>query len=199
MALVIPPGYANWRITITNGSGGASARSTIAIATDIDGTIDQAEMASIANIFRDNLTPLYDNSWIIGPVDVTYNISGTLHQANDTGTEAGTDSSTAYASPVVSHVVQKRTGLVGKAHRGRLYLPGVPEGDVDEAGTLAGSRVNDVTGFLTQLKDNLVATAQITKTVLLHDENTPGALPPDTVLEWLCTTVVGTMRPRQRR
>lgn len=199
MALVIPAGYANWRVTITNGSGGASARSTIALATDIDGSIDQTEMAEISNVFRDNLTPLWDNSWILGPVDVTYNIGGTLFQANDTGTEAGTDSATAYASPVVSHVVQKRTGLVGKAHRGRLYLPGVPEAEVDEAGTLSGTRVNEVNTQVDALAEALVALAPITKIVLLHDSTSPGALPPDTVLELQCTTTVGTMRPRQRR
>lgn len=199
MALVIPPGFANWRITLTNGSGGASQKNTIAWATDLDQALTQAEMAAIANIFRDELLVLLDNSWIAGPVDVVYNIGGTLHQANDTGTEAGTHSSEAYAPPAIAHVVQKRTGLVGKAHRGRLYFPGVPEADVDESGTLDGSRVNEVTTAFDDLRAALALSTRITGSYLLHDSESPGALPPDLILESPCTTTVGSMRPRQRR
>lgn len=199
MALVIPENCANWRITLTNGSGGQSAKNTIAIATDVLDVLSQADMARISNIFRDNLLTLLDNSWIAGPVDVVYRQDGILRQANDTGTEAGTHAAEAYAPPAIAHVVQKRTGLVGRSHRGRLYFPGVPEADVGEDGVIDGARVNEVTTAFTDLRTALRGDASITEVLLLHDEDTATDTDFDVVLELGCTTIVGGMRPRQRR
>nr|CRY97462.1 hypothetical protein [uncultured prokaryote] len=50
-------------------------------------------------------------------------------------TNAGATSG-ATVSPNVTYLVRKHTGLGGKMGQGRMYLPGVAEGMVDEAGTL---------------------------------------------------------------
>lgn len=190
--------FSNWTVTITNGSGGASAVNTVSLGIAYEGDLDQSAVDAIANIFRDSLTPLYDNSWILGPVHVRGG-GDPGFVFDSAGTEAGTDSSTAYASPAIAHVCSKQTGIPGRKFRGRFYLPGVPEADVDESGTLAGSRVNDVNAALVTLQTDLLAVGPLADIVLFHDEESPGSHQPTSIANIVCRTVVGTMRPRQRR
>lgn len=199
MALVIPDQRSNWIVTLNNLSGGLSGRSTIAVGTLNDSPLTQTIVNRVANLFRDNLAPLFDTSWLMGPVHVVEGTASTPKVWDDTGTEAGTHATVACCSPAVAVIVSKQTGLSGRRHRGRLYLPGVPESEVDEAGSLTGGWVNTVQSAFDTLQANLVADAAVNSLDLFHDELTPGASQPDTITSFRVRTIVGTMRPRQRR
>lgn len=199
MPLVIPNNHANIKLTIQNTAGGLSARSSIAVGVKTTGHYSQAGIALVANIMRDALAPLLDTGWLLGPTHVNETFGDVLYSWDDTGTEAGTHASATYASPAVAFVVSKQTGLAGRKYRGRVYFPGVAESDVDEAGAVAGATVNAVTAAFEDLRTDLLADASVDDVVLFHDSETPGSVVPTPITAFTCRSIVGTMRPRQRR
>ena len=199
VALVIPANFANFILTITNTGAGLSSRNSVAFGFDLTAGLTQGDVGRIANLLRDGLTPMYDNAWILGPTHAVEGTGAAPLVWDDTGTEAGIAGASVYSPPSVSYVVSKRTNIGGRAFRGRMYLPGVQEGDVDEAGIIAGARVNTTQATLDALKVALLADPAIDQLVLFHDDTTPGALAPTTIQSYLVRNVVGNMRPRQRR
>lgn len=200
MALVIPDDCSNWIVTITNSGGGASAKSTISLGTANSGILDQTKVDRISNLFRDGLKPFWDSGWSVGPVHVIESQGGPPYNVWDnTTTEAGTNGAAVYASPAVSIIVTKQTGIGGKAYRGRMYLPGIQESNVDEAGTIDSGAVSAYQTLIDALKTNLLADAAINDLTLFHDEESPAAGTDTVISNLLVRSVVGTMRPRQRR
>lgn len=199
MPLVIPNGFSNVQLTIQNTGAGASANSSIAVGIERTTHLDQAAVADLANRFRDALAPIVDTAWLLGPTHINETWDDVLYSWDDTGTEAGTHSSASYTSPAIAYVVSKQTGIAGRKFRGRCFMPGVSEADVDESGTLAGAAVNLVTAAFEDLRSDLLAAASLVDVVLFHDSETPGSVVPTSIVAFACRTVVGTMRPRQRR
>ena len=97
------------------------------------------------------------------------------------------------ASPNVAFLLKKGTALGGRRNRGRLYLPGVTEGAVDQGGFLTGSWAADLSvagaSVLSQLGGDDIPM------VVLHDG--PGT--PTQVQTLLCDARVATQRNRLRR
>jgi len=98
----------------------------------------------------------------------------------------------------VSHIVTKLTGFTGRRFRGRMYLPGVPEGQIDEGGIISSSRNGAVQGVMDLFNAELVADPAIEGLVLFHDSASPPT-EPTLITDFRARNVVGTMRPRQRR
>lgn len=199
MPLNIPNNYANFRLTMTNTVAGTSAANSISLAMLTTGTFGQTEVARIANLMRDGLTPRYDSSWIFGPTRVVARFGGLLVAFDDAGTEAGTHASQGNVPPAVALVVSKYTGGVGRAHQGRLYMPGLDESQVDESGTVTGTEVNNFQGSFDALYTALVADAAVDSLALLHSVGSPLAGAPDIIASFRVRNKVGSMRPRQRR
>lgn len=198
MSLVIPDGYSNWHLTFTNVNGGASAKSTVAFGMATPGALAQADVGRIANILRDGLTGRFDSGWTLGPTHVVE--GGTPPMVwDDTGTEAGTIVIGTDVTPAVALVVSKSTGLLGKPFRGRLYLPGLSEAAVSEAGIVDGTFVNLYQTAFDDLQDDLIADAAVESLQLFHDETSPFANTPTTIQSFVVRNVIGSMRPRQRR
>lgn len=199
MSLVIPSGYANFHITFQNTAGGLSSRSSVAYGALLNAPLTQADVGRIANILRDGHTPLVDNGWLLGPTHVNETQGGVAKVWDDTGTEAGVASAALYPGPATALLVSKVTGLAGRQHRGRVYLPGLREDAYDEGGVLNGADVNSRQVIMDAFRTAFVADAAINFMVVFHDSSTPGLLAPNEVLNLLVRNVVGTMRPRQRR
>lgn len=199
MSLVIPAGFANFTLTITNAAGGASGVSSVSLGANVSGGLVQADVARIANLLRDGLTPRYDNSWTMGPTHVIWNDGGTMRVFDDSGTEAGTHAGQSNCPPGIALVVSKNTGLVGARHRGRLYMPGLDENSILESGLVDGTELNAWQTSFNSLYTSLNADASIDALDLFHDESTPGSGTPDVITGFTVRNVVGSMRPRQRR
>jgi hypothetical protein len=101
----------------------------------------------------------------------------------------------AVSSPQVAFLVKKATALSGRAHRGRMYLPGVIETDVDDQGKVLAARITAMNLVLTDLLDLTDDTSgAITGAVLLHEAGvTP---PPTTLTSLLLSNVVSTQKRR---
>ena len=199
MPLVIPESYMNLTLTITNSSAGASARSSVSLGMRITGTFGQTEFARIANLMRDGLTPRYDNTWTMGPTHGVFKTGGLLLAFDDTGTEAGTHAAQGMLPPAVALVVSKHTGLVGRAHRGRMYMPGLDEAKVTEDGIVDGAEVNAWQASMDALHAALLADTAVDQIALFHDTTSPFAGTADPISNFIVRNVVGNMRPRQRR
>ena len=107
---------------------------------------------------------------------------------NDQGNNGGS-----MAPPQVCYLLDKVTGLAGRHNRGRTYLPGVTESDVDQAGVLAPSVASTMAGNAAGCLSNW-ATADAPM-VILH---TNPAIAPAQVVAWEPATKVGTQRRRLR-
>lgn len=199
MPLVIPDGFVNAIITISNSSAGISAKSTISQAFNSQNQWTQATAGRIANIFRDALAPCLDNGFLIGPCRFVYGKAGSDEVWEDTGTEAGTRGAQTYGPPANAFVVSKVSGLAGVRNRGRLYMPGVADNDVGEDGIVQGATVNLLQAAFDDLFSDLEADADIQALDILHDSSTPGSQNPTQQVGYVVRNVVGTMRPRQRR
>lgn len=200
MPLVIPPDNANVIVTMTNAVGGLSGRTSIALGLSLTEVIDQTDVGRISNLFRDGLAPLLDTSWLVGPTHFVVNQEGEMQVFDDTGTEAGTGGAAQLGTtPAVAVVVSKVTGLLGRAYRGRIYMPGLREADVDESGTITGSVVNTYQSAFDALHTALVADSAVNSPALFHSEGTLHAGEWTNINSFRVRNIVGTMRPRQRR
>jgi len=97
--------------------------------------------------------------------------------------------------PNTAILVQKNTALGGKAGRGRLYFPSVPEANVDAGGVLGSGVIvaiqADFDTFLDAVRDALIFP------VLLHGVSSPISTP--TIIEsFSVQSVVATQRRRLR-
>jgi len=115
------------------------------------------------------------------PVSPTYPYgrrnSPTTAAAISTNTPfAGGAVGTLFPSPQVAMRVTLQTILPGKSFRGRVYLPGLAENSLDEAGKWTSGAVTEASGFVADWLDAIVASAPVTLTPVVHGL----ALPSDT-------------------
>ena len=102
------------------------------------------------------------------------------------------------ASVNCAFLIKKVTNRPGRRGRGRLYLPGVSEQDVDALGIVSSSKVteinNNILDFLTRLSAAGFAP------VLLHNESQDPAVDTDanTITSMSCEGQIATQRDRMR-
>lgn len=101
------------------------------------------------------------------------------------------------AAPNTTYLVGKNTDAGGRSGRGRMFLPGVPEVNVNEAGVVSPAAVTalqtKVSAFLTALLTN------DTPMVLLHGGPSAPITTPLDVTSLSVSNVVATQRRRLRR
>jgi hypothetical protein len=97
-------------------------------------------------------------------------------------------------------LIHKRSGSVGRRHRGRFYLPGFGEGDVTGVGGISsgtqGTVNTKLATWLTALQTLIPA---IDGMVILHSTGITGAPPPTPVTSMILDPVIATQRRRLRR
>jgi len=118
--------------------------------------------------------------------------SGNVVFTSTTGPSSGTRAATA-TSPQVAYLMVKRTALGGRRNRGRMYVPGVAENGVDEAGIVSAGLLNDLNLFGTNFLSDLGA-MDIGMFILHADGGTPTE-----VTELVATNKVATQRRRLDR
>lgn len=105
-----------------------------------------------------------------------------------------TGSSSGSATPPnVAFLYQKLSGLAGRTNRGRLYMPGVPEGAVDGDGFLTAAALSNNQGLADTFLSKLAA-----DDLVLHILHTSAAITPTEVNSLVAATKVATQRRRLR-
>ena len=96
-------------------------------------TFDQTNVNALDDIFKDNLKPLCVAAHQLTRTVVVDSTGLTFESTN--APVAGTASGTGW-SPQVCFLIRKVTAVGGRRNRGRWYLPGGSEGDVDTNGDI---------------------------------------------------------------
>ena len=164
-------------------------------------TVAQANALKAA--FGNRFAARIVNTYAIESVHILYQIDSALQIAVDSDTiQASMTNNSAAIPQNTAILVRKQTGFAGRAYRGRMYIPGVPEPDVSGTGELAGASLTAwqtaATGFLADFNDIMPA-------VLIHscqyEENAPPCVPPvpTDVVSLQVDDFVATQRRRLRR
>lgn len=197
--IIIPDGYGNavfsWTytgrvnpLTSTLGYHPTSVGSPGAIANKM---FDDSAGSGAPN-FHSNM----GDGWTFLGVKCTENDGGTLIGGESTRTPiAGT--LTGISSPALntSLLLQKRTGLLGRKFRGRMYwvMSAVNESAVDTLGILGSTELSFLNPMFTAW-ETAMATSPTYAPVLLHSDPTA----PTNITSFLLVSKVATQRRRMR-
>lgn len=95
--------------------------------------------------------------------------------------------------PNSAHLITKSTALGGRRGKGRMFLPGVGEANVDNGGNLSPAIISALSGSLGDFFAGLITDGL--PPVLLHE----GVLAPTPVLNFNVESRIATQRKRLRR
>jgi hypothetical protein len=189
----IPVGYAQANFRFTGAGVPHGAEFTMGFdVSAYTGTISDAVDDIDNTIGSENI----DNTWTddvnLSSILLKYGPTATGPSVIKTTSHVG-GQATSSAAPNTAVLLHKNTALGGRAGRGRLYVPGVPENSIDDAGVLAGAYVTarqaEWTSWLL-----LLSTIDL-PCVVLHGANSPISTPtPLTAL-----TLDGTVATQRRR
>jgi len=191
----IPEGFAQINYLLT-GSGLPSGGQ---VTFGVDITIFGGTAADLANNAWDNwvaeITPETPSAIVLSGVLAKFGPDATGPSFLRTGAQAG-PASGAVASPQVAYLFTKSTDSGGRSGKGRTYLPGVLEANVDQAGNVPGPTVGAWNVALEAFRD--LFTADDTPLVLLHAPGAPLSS-PSIITGITCQSRVATQRRRLRR
>lgn len=184
---IIPEGYGQATIFFSGAGAPLGAATTFGFANPTDkgaaqlaNNVEASWVTAMIPKMSSALTQ-YQVQIKLGPND-----EGATAENNDVN--VGTAAATA-VSPNVAWLVDKVTALGGRRHKGRMFVPGLVEGDVSASGIITGSgyqtAVDDLYDFLVADDINMV---------ILH--NSVGTPTPVTSLS--SNAKVGTLRRRLR-
>lgn len=162
------------------------------------GPADAAQVADrFSDIWKARCITLCASEYIIGTTTAYWNDGGTLLVGVSPGAPYAGTLGVGAASPAVSWLLRKNTGLAGRKFRGRMFAPQPRDVDVDGGGNvLAAQLVNWAAAgalVLSDMNDNGI-TGWAIEPRLLHSDATP----PTAITAISCDPIVGTQRRRQR-
>jgi hypothetical protein len=169
-----------------------------------------ANVNAIMAAYGTRIMPLLTNVTSLDGVHMLYQADANNQLAVDStnavvpGTYAGT---TAILPPNSAYLVRKKTLFAGKRNRGRWYVPGVQDADVNEVGVLLAARITAWQSALNGLFTDLATfTPVIIHSVLCEagdashtgpHSDTP--LPPTPITNFEIDNIIATQRRRLNR
>lgn len=191
---VIPVGFAE--VTVQFQIPGDAGPAMVVFGTGSN-PLDSPEDVAVNVADTLNNTPgftgLYRADVIAELVTVRLNTGGIAPGVHEETINLPGTLSGATAPPQVASLLQKSTGLAGRPFRGRMYIPGIAEAIVDEAGRITspslGIMQTAATAFLDDLGTNNVPM------YILHES---AAIAPTEVTALNLSPKVATQRRRLR-
>lgn len=191
----IPLGYAqiNWQFTGTGLPHGADVTLGVDVSSYGGTAADAASDARDA--WNTEVMPVLNQDVVLTNTHVKFGPNTTGAAADAAGSTPGAGSNTGM-TPNVTFLVHKTTLFGGHAGRGRMFIPGLQESSVSEAGILDGGTV---TALQTAMDDLLTALGTVLLIpVLLHGVGSP-LTTPSTIVDFTVDAKVATQRRRLRR
>jgi hypothetical protein len=204
MALIIPPGFAQASyvmsldgdsepIVVTCGHelDSASGANVDDIADDLFGAFATTVLPEVANVYTLEYVAAYvgqdaaDSLVVISGVPAVQGGSAALPLPQN-----------------CALLVRKRTDLAGRRGRGRLYLPGLPENQVDGAGNVADAHRAGMQALFDDWYDALTVAvgARYYPPVVLHRSEGAGIEPaPTPITTFVVEGKIATQRRRLRK
>lgn len=160
-----------------------------------DGADDIAERFS--QIWEARCRTLCANEYTIGSTTAYYRQGADLFVGVSTNAPYTGSLGVGGASPAVSWLLRKNTGLAGRKYRGRMFAPQPRDVDVDAGGNVLAAQLTNWAAagalVLSDMADGGVFGWSMAAR-LLHSDATP----PTAITSITCDPIVGTQRRRQR-
>lgn len=186
MPLIVPPGYSQVSFIHNNPS---PTGSKVVWSIGISAPPTEDYLDGFSGWWLGDMAPLTAANLTLERIEMRNQVAVLERTMADTGL-----GSAAYYAPQVTALVQKRTGMAGRANRGRMNWPMVlREEDVDAGGTISSGRVTSIQGTA----DSLMALATSTgdELVLFHSASSD----PTIITQLLAAPQTATLRRRNRR
>lgn len=191
---VIPPGYAEVVSEFTIAGDGGPA--IVAFGVSVDLITDPTELAEQIGPVWDTTPGLLlsmSSTVALREVRVTVGQDGGPDTIGSASFNLVGQNSANAATPQVAYLLRKQTGFGGRAYRGRMFIPGVVEGNVDDSGLLDTSFRTAFQSAADTFLDAL--DGQGNPMVLLH---TSPLIAPTPVISLVADAKVATQRRRLR-
>jgi hypothetical protein len=141
------------------------------------------------------LRPMVSSDYTLGPGHVIWGQDGGDIRIDGTASPAAGTSSAGGAAPNCAVLVRKLTAAGGRRGRGRMYVPGPPDGSVNPNGDLSTAYKTTCTTQVNALLSNMVALVQVDACVLFHDTS---PFTPTTITSLEVQNKIATQRRRLR-
>lgn len=186
MPLIIPAGFAQVTFQFSTLS---TIGSKAAWTFGMDRPPSAEAAAEIADWWNDSYKVHQSPGAILERIVMKSDVGEYTEEMGLPGTGGGS-----FAAPQIAALVQKRTGLVGRANRGRCYWPAfVRESEVDSGGVIDGSSLADYQAIADELVTRLaVLGAQMQ---IFHNDVSD----PTPVTSFQVSGQTATVRRRNRR
>jgi hypothetical protein len=186
--MIIAPGFAHASFFFTGSGVPLGAACTLGLEYNPAKTVQQT-----ADDCRDNfvatILPVLIQNTGLDHVLVKYGPNDVGPTATSASGVGGSDLSD-QAPPNVAYLVRKGTALGGRKNRGRMYLPGVDEGEVLQGGTIQPGKLAGVEAAVDAFMAAMIADGHTL--VVLHNG-------PEIPTEITSLTVDGTVATQRRR
>jgi hypothetical protein len=171
---------------------------TLGIAEEFGETITQTAAEQFATIWQTTMLTSMTNLYTFRGVTVRSGPDGTgaVWTVNRAvlGSVVGSP-----CPPNTAMLIAKNTGVGGRRNRGRAYVPGIDEAQVDPAGNILSAALTAIQADATAWLTETAAMVQVSEVVLFH--STPlgvAGLPPTAVTSMTVRPKVATQRRRLR-
>lgn len=193
--MIIPDGFAQINAIHTGAGVPTGAEWTLGVGLDtFTGTPNDLAKAFEVWLLASALYVQVSASVTMTAVLVKFGPNATGPSSLEPANQPGTDSSE--STPAPSFLIHKNTDDGGRAGRGRFYLPGVPEIDVEIGGALSSGKATAVNTALGILKSEMEADGVIP--MVLHGAGSPLST-PSPITSFSCDARIATQRRRLRR
>lgn len=187
----IPVGFGQATFTYSGSGVPTGAANTMGFQ-NVGGATAAELSVALVDLWADEVMPaLVQNTGLAGCL-VKLGPLSTGPSAFTASTVAGSDLS-AQASPNVAYLVRKTTALGGRKNRGRFFLPGVDESEVDQGGNVSPTKLENLNLALSDAFTRMIA--EDTPPMLLHNDATA----PTAITVFSIDSKVATIRRRLRR
>lgn len=195
--IFIPDGY--YECAFTHSLAGSLRKAVCTLGVHYSGSDFGADSNELADGWATTFVPSMADAW-------TYTLFTMRNQIGTVKTRVETSAGgTAHSAttPNVTFLLHKDTGLPGRFNRGRLFLPGVSEQDVDAVGTVAGSKITELELARGNF-ETVLTTFHFSPVILHRDFSTDGGVTfthrdPTTIVGLRFDALAATQRRRMRR
>ena len=193
--MIIPSGFAQANLRWSGSAAPQGAEVTLGLDIDLYGSSPTTAAQQVGDLF---MAQAIDNfitqNLTLDEVEVKFGPNSTgpsgLYLVNGAMTGPASNS-----PPQVAWLVRKVTGFGGRTGRGRMFLPGVPEGYVDNDGSVVGANASLLTDEPEAWRIALAGVGLIP--TLLHGPNSPVSSPIP-ITEFVVDPRTATQRRRLR-
>ncbi len=171
---------------------------TIGLAADQLEAVSQAGLEAAANVWQSRIIPLQSTECTFRGLFAALGPDGQGPRFQVDRATVGVKALPP-VPPNTAILVQKRTALGGRRNRGRMYIPGIPEGEISGAGTITAAQLAVYNTAAEGLRTELAALSFVSECVIFHTTlDTAPAIAPTVITSMNVSAKCATQRRRLR-